>query len=193
MMKFNYPEGSTPLELEELKALIPDHITTQEELNAWEEKNILIAQQWALRQKQVLSLSFIKKLHEHMFNETWKWAGQFRRSEKNIGIHWPQIPMKIKELCDDVHYQLDHHVFSNDEISIRFHHRLVVIHPFANGNGRHARLMADLLIMQLGGIRFSWGMHQDLYKSTSVRTHYIESLQRADRGDYSKLLIFARS
>jgi Fic-DOC domain mobile mystery protein B len=193
MMKFNYPIGSTPLEHEELAELIPDHITTQEELNAWEEKNILIAQEWAFRQKEILSVSFIKQLHEHMFNETWKWAGRFRKSEKNIAIHWPQIPIKIKELCDDARYQLDHSIFSKDEIAVRFHHRLVFIHPFSNGNGRHARLMADLLITQQGGIRFSWGMHQDLYKATPVRSQYIESLRLADRGDYSKLLKFARS
>ncbi len=193
MMKFNYPIGSTPLEHEELAALIPDHITTQEELNAWEEKNILIAQQWAFKQKEILSVEFIKKLHENMFNETWKWAGEFRRSEKNLGIDWLQIPVKIKELCDNAQYQLDHDAYSKDEITIRFHHRLVWIHAFPNGNGRHARLMADLLITRQGGIRFSWGMHQDLYKANPVRKQYIEALQCADHGDYSKLLNFARS
>lgn len=192
-MKFNYPEGSTPLEHEELEALIPDHITMQEELNAWEEKNILIAQEWAFKQKEILTISFIKQLHEHMFNKTWKWAGQFRKSDKNIGVHWPQISTKTKELCDDVHYQLVHNTFSKDEIAVRFHHRLVFIHPFPNGNGRHARLIADLLIMQQGCKRFSWGMHQDLYKATPIRKQYIEALRLADHGDCSKLLIFARS
>lgn len=192
-MEFNYPEGSTPLEPEELAKLIPIHLTTQEELNAWEEKNILAAQQWAFKQKEILSVVFIKKLHEQMFNKTWKWAGEFRRSEKNIGIDWLHIPVKVKELCDDVQYQLDHESYSKDEIVIRFHHRLVWIHAFPNGNGRHARLMADLLITQQGGVRFSWGMHQDLYKANSVRKQYIEALQLADRGDYSKLLRFARS
>jgi Fic-DOC domain mobile mystery protein B len=192
-MKFNYPHGSTPLEHEELIHLIPDHITTQEELNAWEEKNILRAQEWAFKQKDILSVTFIKKLHEHMFNETWKWAGQYRKTEKNIGVPWMQIPAKVKALCDDVQYQIDNHAFSDDEIAIRFHHRLVSIHSFPNGNGRHARLMADLLIVRQGGKRFSWGMHQDLTKATSVRKEYIEALQRADHGDYSKLLLFARS
>lgn len=192
-MKFNYPPGSTPLEHEELLNLIPDHITTQEELNAWEEKNILRAQQWAFKQKEILSVTFIKRLHEHMFNETWKWAGQFRKTEKNIGIPWSQIPVKLKGLCDDTQYQLDNHVFSDDEIAVRFHHRLVFIHPFPNGNGRHARLMADLLITKQGDARFTWGMHQDLTKTSSVRKKYIEALQQADLGDYSKLLLFARS
>jgi fido (protein-threonine AMPylation protein) len=107
-MKFDYPIGSTPLSHEELIGLIPRYVTTQKQLNAWEEKNILKALPWAFKQKEILSIAFIKKLHEHMFNNTWKWAGELRTSDKNIGIHWPQISMKIKELCDDVQYQLDH-------------------------------------------------------------------------------------
>jgi len=193
MMKFNYPPGSTPLEPGELAGLIPKHITTQEELNAWEEKNIIEAEPWAFKQKDILSLTFIKKLHKRMFNKTWEWAGEFRTSGKNIGVYWAQIPMKLHELCDDISYQLDHNAYSKDEIAIRFHHRLVFIHAFANGNGRHARLMADIFIVKQGGSRFTWGMHQDLTKATPIRKQYIEALQLADRGDYSKLLTFARS
>lgn len=193
MMKFNYPSGSTPLELGELTGLIPQHITTQEELNAWEEKNIIEAEPRAFKQKNILSISFMKKLHKRMFDKTWKWAGEFRTSEKNIGIHWVQIPMKLRELCDDVLYQLEHNAFSKDEIAIRFHHRLVFIHAFTNGNGRHARLMADIFIVEQGSSRFSWGMHQDLTTVTPIRKQYIEALQLADRGNYSKLLTFARS
>lgn len=192
-MKFNNPIGATPLDYEELMDLIPGHITTQEQLNAWEEQNILKALPWAFKQKKILSSFFIKKLHEKMFDQTWKWAGKFRTSDKNIGIHWSQISVKIKELCDDVRYQIDHASFPEEEIAIRFHHRLVWIHPFPNGNGRLSRLMADLLITKQGGQRFNWGMHQDLYKATSTRKKYIEALQLADRGDYSQLLAFARS
>ncbi len=201
MMNFNYVAGSTPLDHDESKDLIPAHITVQEELNAWEFNNILIAQIWALKKKKnIVSLEFIQKLHEKMFDKTWKWAGQFRKSEKNIGIHWAQVPIKLTELCDNVQYQLDHDVYSKDEIAIRFHHALVAIHAFPNGNGRHARLMADLLIRQQGGKRFSWGLQQslqistgDLYQATPVRKQYIEALQLADRGDFSRLLAFARS
>ena len=193
MMKFNYPVGSTPLEPGELAGLIPKHITTQEELNAWEEKNIIDAEPWAFKQSDIISLAFIKKLHKRMFGKTWKWAGEFRTSGKNIGVDWEQISMKLRELCDDVNYQLTYNTYSQDEIAIRFHHRLVFIHPFANGNGRQARLIADILMVKQGGNRFTWGMHQDLVKATLIRTQYIEALQLADRGDYSKLLFFARS
>ncbi len=192
-MKFNYPEGATPLDADELQALIPPHIRSQDQLNAWEQQNILLAQEWALNKRGIISLDFIQALHKHMFNQTWKWAGQFRHSNKNIGIEWHSIPMEVKRLCDDVSYQLEFKSFSHDEIAIRFHHRLVFIHPFPNGNGRHARLMADLLIIQQGYPRFSWGMHQNLYTPNPVRKQYIKALQLADRGDYSKLMIFARS
>lgn len=192
-MKIEHLLGATPLDHQDLMDLIPSHITTQEQLNAWEEKNILKALPWAFKQKEIVSPPFIKKLHQQMFDKTWKWAGQFRITDKNIGVHWSQISVKMKELCDDVHYQIDHASFSNDEIAVRFHHRLVWIHPFTNGNGRLSRLMADMLITRLGEKRFGWGMHQDLYKATSVRKEYIQALQFADRGDYSKLLTFARS
>ena len=193
IVKFIYPIGSTPLDGDELASLIPKYIATQEELNAWEEKNILLAQDWAFKQKDILSITFIQKLHKHMFDETWKWAGKFRKSEKTIGIVWYLIPTELKKLCDNVKYQIDNETFPKDEIAVRFHHKLVYIHPFPNGNGRHARLIADLLIMKQGLPRFSWGMNQSLYKASPVRKQYIESLQLADHGDYSKLIVFARS
>ena len=192
-MKIAYPAGSTPLEPEELEGLIPTYITTQEQLNVWEQANIIAAEQWASKKKNLLSIAFIQKLHNHMFNQTWKWAGKFRFSEKNIGINWYKIPEELQKLCSDVKYQLEHNTFPDDEIAVRMHHRLVWIHPFPNGNGRHARLMADLLIMQRGLQRFSWGAAQNLYESTPVRKKYIETLRLADRGDYSELVAFSRS
>ena len=192
-MKISHPEGATPLDAEDILALIPPHINTQEQLNAWEQRNILSAIQWAKHKRDILTITFIQQLHIHMFDETWKWAGKFRRSGKNIGVDWHMIPTELKKLCDDVIYQLDYHSFSDDEIAVRLHHRLVLIHPFPNGNGRHARLMADLLITRQGHPRFSWGMHQDLYAHNPIRKQYIKALQLADRGDYSKLIAFAQS
>ncbi|HLB40848.1 MAG TPA: mobile mystery protein B [Candidatus Babeliales bacterium] len=195
-MKFSYPVGATPLDADELAGLIPKHITLQAQLNAWEEQNILAAQQWAFKQRDgLLTVNFIIKLHQRMFDHTWLWAGKLRQTEKNIGIQWFLIPTELKKLCDDVNYQLSVGTFSPDEIAVRLHYRLVWIHPFTNGNGRHARLMADLLITKLGRPRFSWGMQQvsDLYQATPVRQQYIAALQAADQGDYAKLIAFARS
>lgn len=193
MMTFKFPEGSTLLEPDELTDLIPSHITTQQELNEWEEQNIILAQQWALNQNDILSLFFMRRLHLHMFNLTWKWAGEFRSSEKNLGVTWHAIPTEIKVLCDNIEYQLVNKVYPIEEIAARFHHRLVWIHPFPNGNGRHARLMTDLLLIQHGHSRFSWGMGQDLHRFTVARKNYIAALKSADKGDFTKLFEFVGS
>ena len=194
-LKFKYPIGSTPIDSDELKGLIPKYITTQEELNAWESENILQAELWSskLKRKDILSIDFIKELHEKMFDNTWSWAGKFRRTDKNIGIHWSQIETQLKNLCDDVKFWIQHKVYPADEIAIKFHYKLASIHPFSNGNGRLARLITNLLIVQLGEKRFSWGSHANLTKSTPVRKQYIEALQLADKDDCTKLLAFARS
>ncbi len=196
-MNFTYPEGATPLEYEELLQLVPPHITTQAELNLWEQNNILLAERWAFKKKQTLSAEFIQKLHQKMFDKTWKWAGQYRRSEKNIGIESLYIPIEVRKLCDDALYQIEHQSYNLEEIAVRLHHRLVWIHPFPNGNGRHARLVADFIVLQHEYSRFSWGRNQevrgDLYHATPIREQYIKALRRADQHDYSSLIEFARS
>lgn len=124
-------EGSTPLEPDDLKGLLPKHVTTQNLLNEWEQANILEAEQWvfARKNKDLISIEFIQKLHKKMFNKTWKWAGQFRTKQTNIGLPWFQIPSQLKMLCDDVAFQIENQSFNSDEIAVRFHHRLVWIHP----------------------------------------------------------------
>lgn len=151
-----YLPGATPLDADELACLIPTHITTQGELNEWEQLNIVQGEAWARRQrKDILDEAFVRQLHKQMFGETWSWAGSFRTSDKNIGVEWQQIGVKLRNLLDDVRYQIDNATYPPDEIATRFHHRLVSIHPFPNGNGRHARVMADLLVQQLGQPRFT--------------------------------------
>jgi len=196
-VKFIYPEGATPLAHEELQELIPPHITLQSELNLWEQNNILLGEQWALRQREILTDQFVQTLHYKMFDQTWKWAGIYRQTGKNIGIDWHFIPTEIRRLCDDVRYQIEHQSYDTLEIAVRFHHRLVWIHPFPNGNGRHARLMADLLLMQNNFPRFSWGQKQmkigNLYETTPIRKLYIQALREADQHDYAALIKFAMS
>lgn len=194
----DYPPGATPLDADELASLIPSHITTQGELNEWEQLNILQGEQWVRKQrKEFLTEAFLRQLHKQMFGETWKWAGELRKSDKNIGIDWLKISVELKKLLDDVRYQLEHGSFPADEIAVRFHHRLVAIHPFPNGNGRHARLMADLLVERLGKPRFSWGQHSlnagNLVDANETRQRYIAALQAADARDIAPLLNFARS
>jgi Fic-DOC domain mobile mystery protein B len=151
-------DAATPLTEEEKRDLKLSYIANRSELNAAEQENIARGQDWALnRRRNILTESFIKALHRHMLNDVWRWAGRFRTSERNIGIdHW-EIPVALRLLLDDAKTWIEHKAYSPDEIAVHFHHRLTQIHPFPNGNGRHARLIADLLVMQLSGERFSWG------------------------------------
>ena len=194
-MRFEYPAGATPLDPDEAAGLIPEHITTQGELNAWEEANIIEGERWAFNQtnSDMLNEGFIRLLHRKMFDQTWVWAGTFRASNKNIGVDWTQAPTQLKNLLDNARYQLDNSVFSNQELAVRLHHQMVFIHPFPNGNGRHARLLADLVMVSLGEPRFTWGSHQPISEVGNVRSLYIDALREADRGDMSSLLEFSRS
>lgn len=197
-MKFEYAEGATPLSPEDLAGLIPTHITTQEQLNEWEHANIVQAEKWAYGRKhrELLSIHFLCFLHKKMFDQSWTWAGKFRTSQTNIGIHWPLITEGLKVLCDDFIYHVANKTFSPDELALRFHHRLVWIHPFPNGNGRHARLMANLLVIHLGQKPFSWGITSralSLSTAGTLRSKYLSALRKADHGDISPLISFSRS
>lgn len=191
---FAQPDAAaTPLTEQEQRDLKPTHIATRGELNAAEQENIARGQDWALqRRRMILTEKFVRDLHRRMFNDVWRWAGRLRTSERNIGIdHW-EIPSALRILLDDAKTWIDHGTYPSDEIAVRLHHRLVQIHPFPNGNGRHARLTADLLILQLGGQRFSWGSG-GLHDAGELRRRYIAALQAADRHDIGPLMIFARS
>ena len=192
-VNLDYLPGATPLDADELACLIPKHITTQGELNEWEQLNIEQGETWARRQrKDILDEAFVRQLHKQMFGETWSWAGSFRKSDKNIGVEWQQVGVKLRDSLDDVRYQIDHATYPPDEIAARFHHRLVAIHPFPNGNGRHARTMADLLAQKLGQPRFTWGS-KSTTEAAETRTRYIDALRAADSGNINLLLDFVRS
>jgi len=187
--------GNTPLSPEELVDLIPN-LATKEELNEWERENILQARDWAVRERtsapDMASDGYVRKLHSKMFDQTWKWAGTYRRSEKNIGIPFTEIREQLKALFGDVRYWLENKTYATDEIAVRFHHRLVLIHPFPNGNGRHARLIADVLAMKSGRPSLTWGS-VSLIKPGEARDAYLRALRVADGGDSAPLLAFARS
>jgi Fic-DOC domain mobile mystery protein B len=195
MVELNYPDGATPLNKDEKQGLIPTHITTRGELNRWEQDNINEALVWVRKNKskEILNEPFLKLLHKRMFGNVWKWAGQFRKTDKNLGVPWYDISAELKKLCDDAEYWIENKTFPADEIAARLHYRLVSIHLFPNGNGRHARLAADILLVNvLGKPAFTWG-NVNLAKHGDVREKYIESLQAADRSNYKPLLEFARS
>jgi len=192
---FDQPDdAATPLTPDERRDLIPSHIANRDDLNEAEQENILRGQSWALRRRRrdFLNEKFILDLHKQMFAQVWRWAGNFRQTERNLGIPFYEIPSALRQLLDDTKAWIDYKSYSPDEIAVRFHHRLVQIHPFANGNGRHSRLMADLLVMELGRERFSWG-RANLQAVGDVRGRYIMALKAADRHDIGLLLAFARS
>lgn len=193
-MKFIYPIGATPLNGDEIYDLIPGHIATQDELNEWEQYNILLAEEWAFKRKRkiISSIDFAQTLHRKMFDKTWKWAGKFRRRQTNIGVEGALIPQELKILFDDIAYQTERGTYGIREIAARFHHRLVWIHPFPNGNGRFSRLFADLFLVNAGEPKFSWG-RENLVNAGETRNSYLRVLRDADRGDYSGLLEFVDS
>jgi len=186
-------DASTPLTEEEREELIPSYITLRSELNEAEQRNILEAEEWAFsRKRNVLSEHFLKELHKNMFGKVWKWAGKPRLSERNIGVAVYHISTDLRQLINDCQYWIDNKTYEPDEIATRFSHRLVQIHPFPNGNGRHSRAAADLLLVNLGQERFSWG-RKNLVDANETRQKYIAALHAADNHDYAPLFVFVRS
>jgi len=190
----DYPDGATPLDPDEMEGLKHKHVTKRGELDHLEQANIESGLQWLARQKKidVLDELFMKELHKRLFGDVWTWAATYRKTEKNIGVDPLQISVQPRSLIDDVKYWIENKTYEAKEIAIRFHHRLVKIHLFPNGNGRHARIiMADaLLIKQLDAKPIDWAKGNDLQSMNERRTEYIHALRKADQNDYKPLLKF---
>ncbi|MFC1510062.1 mobile mystery protein B [Candidatus Omnitrophota bacterium] len=194
MNNFETPFSATPIEADDMEGLKLKHISMRGELDRWEHENISEAMNWLVhrRKKDILTEEFIKKLHQKMFGKVWKWAGKFRRSDKNIGVAWHNISMELRILLDDVKCWIEHKTYSQDEIAVRFHHRLVWMHLFPNGNGRHARLMTDILLKELFHREpFTWNKGS-IDAVSETRKLYIQALKHADQNDYTYLLSFVR-
>ncbi|WP_029038480.1 mobile mystery protein B [Salinimicrobium xinjiangense] len=196
-LEFDYKDGQTPLDEEEKEGLKIKSITTQGELDDFEQLNIEKAVEWTIHIKwkveKILTEKFIKDLHKKMYEDVWKWAGEFRRTEKNIGIPWTQIGIELKNLLDDTKYWIENKTFPPEEVAIRFKHRIVSIHCFPNGNGRHSRMMADIIMESIFGEEiFSW--HQsNMIKPNETRNKYINALREADNGNITPLIEFAKN
>jgi len=192
-----YINGQTPLDEEEKEGLLIPTIITKGELDEFEQQNIEEAIQWTLtrnfKTKDLFSESFIKDVHNRMYRNVWSWAGDFRKTNKNIGVDRWQVAIELKNLLDDIKYWVNNNTYSPDEIAIRFKHRLVSIHCFPNGNGRHSRLMGDIIIEKIFKMSvFSWGA-ASLSNESDNRKNYLNALKIADKGNYELLLLFARS
>jgi Fic-DOC domain mobile mystery protein B len=192
----DYPEGATPLDSGEMEGLKHKHVTTRGELDELEQVNIESGLLWLSRQRRanVLTADFAVTLHKRLFGEVWSWAGMFRKSGKNIGINPLHIGVELRTLMDDAHYWAEHGTYDPVESALRLHHRMVFIHPFPNGNGRHARIMADTVLAHVYGTKpIDWTGGQDLQKINDRRAVYIAALKAADRGDIAPLLAFVAS
>lgn len=186
-------DANTPLEAEEREALIPSYITLRRELNEAEQVNIASAMKWLSSQRgDILDETFLRRLHEKMFGQVWKWAGDYRTTPRNIGVEAYRIGMVVAQAIDDARYWVEHKTYPPDEIAIRFSHRLVAIHPFPNGNGRFSRLVGDLLAQKLGQAPFTWG-RASLVDPNETRQAYVAALKAADNHDFDALIAFARS
>lgn len=187
------PEGATPLDPDELEGLKFKHITTRAELNELEQVNVQNGLAWLSRRRdgEVLNEQFSRELHRKLFGEVWRWPGTFRRTEKNIGINPDHIAVQLRELLDNALYWAENEIFPPLEAAARFHHRLVQIHCFPNGNGRHARIMSDVYLKKyFGHASIDWAAGQDLMRSNERGDSYISALRSADAGQYDPLFAF---
>lgn len=196
-LDLKYEDGQTPLSEEEKEGLLIKSITTHSELNEHEQLNIEDAIKWIINTKfkkdKILTEEFIKILHKKMLGNVWSWAGEFRKSEKNIGVKWVIIGIELKSLLNDTNYWIENGTYPPDEIAIRFKHRLVNIHCFPNGNGRHSRIMADIIIESIFSEKiFSWNQ-SNMVKADEIRKEYIRSIREGDKGDINPLIKFARN
>ena len=196
-LEFVYEDGQTPLSEEEKDGLLIKAITTHGELDEHEQLNIEEAIEWImslkLKKDRILTEDFIKALHKRMLGKVWRWAGEFRKSEKNIGVRWVNIGVDLRMLLLDTDYWIENKTYPPDEIAIRFKHRLVNIHCFPNGNGRHSRIMADIIIESVFKNEiFSWS-HSNMVKADETRAEYIRSIREADKGNIEHLISFART
>ncbi len=196
-LELEYKDGQTPIEEEEKEGLKINSITTHGELDEFEQLNIEKAVVWTihsnLKPAKILTDKFIKDLHQKMFDDVWRWAGQYRKTDKNIGVSWTNIAIDIKVLLEDTKYWIKKETYKPEEIAIRFKHRLVSIHCFPNGNGRHSRLMADVIMESIfEDEAFPW--HQsDIVQANDIRKMYILALKEADKGDINPLIDFAKN
>lgn len=195
-LDLDYITGQTPLDEDEKEGLLIGTISTRAELNEFEQANIVDAVEWTLRNRftkeQILTEEFLLLVHRKMFSEVWEWAGTIRKSNKNIGVDKFQIPAALKQLIDDCLYWIEHRTYDPDVIVIRFSHRIVKIHVFPNGNGRHSRLIADIMISNIFKRSvFTWG-RSDLSEKGIIRNEYLEALYAADDGNIEPLVDFAR-
>lgn len=192
----NYASGQTPIDEEEKEGLRIPSITTREALDEFEQLNIEKAVEFFMLRRsftmqKILTAPFVLGVHKKMFSDVWKWAGTVRKSNKNLGVDAIYVIPRLHQLLGNCSYWIANRMYSDEEIAVRFKHELVSIHIFPNGNGRHSRLMGDIVMKHVfGKPRFSWGQKEWAHKQ-NVRDAYLQALRKADNGDYHDLVAFS--
>lgn len=192
------PEGATPLSPDDMLGLKHKHVDTREQLNELEAANILQGQIWASTLKKptldsIFDRAFVTNLHKALFGDVWEWAGIFRQRQLNIGIDPKNIPVDLHNFLEDAKCWVEFKHYDNLELSARIQHRLVQIHPFVNGNGRHSRIFTDIVRVYLLGekpMKWAYAKLEDL---TEERSSYITGLRKADEGDFSVFIKYLQS
>lgn len=199
MKDLKYEVGQTPLDPDEKDGLLIPSVMTRTDLDEVEQRNIEVAIRWTIERRkrfivaEILSEKFVLELHKRMYGQVWNWAGSFRNTNKNIGVDKYQIRVELRNLLDDCRYWIENSIFPDDEIAVRFKHRIVSIHCFPNGNGRHSRLIADIIVEKLlGKPVFTWGS-ESLVQMSTFRMAYLSALKDADHGNIVPLVRFSRS
>lgn len=191
------PQGATPLSPDDLLGLKLPHVQTRAQLNEIEAANILQGQNWVSSLKvltldDIFSRDFVIALHKNLFGDIWQWAGTFRLRELNIGVEPKNIPIDLHNFLEDAKCWLEFKHFSDLELSARIQHKLVQIHPFVNGNGRHARIFTDIVrvfLLNKKPLRWAKAKLEDM---TTERAAYIAGLRKADGGDFSEMVDYLK-
>ena len=181
-------DGKTPLT--DFGGLLVD-VHTRDELNALEFLNVNKAhEKYLLRRpsekKAPFTYVWFLKVHCEMYGDVWAWAGAIRKSNKNIGIDKSQVRETLKSLEKDYHVWVGSKMDPN-EVAARLHHRLVLIHPFENGNGRWARLITNIYLRQKDLPLILWP-EKEFLEQGNVRKQYLDALRKADEHDLKPLI-----
>ncbi len=186
------PEGATPID--DVSGLLVD-ITTRGELNDAEGLNILTATDWIDKGRidDLFTVQFYRELHTKMYDQVWSWAGALRSQTGQTthpGSRPEAVDLDLGRVAMEFHCEWE---ALNDNSHLlpfisRYHHALVLVHPFNNGNGRWSRLAADAVIQRLAGRPpLTWAT-DTLVVDSDERKEYIAALQAADTGDFQPLL-----
>jgi Fic-DOC domain mobile mystery protein B len=186
------PEGATPLD--DISGLLRRDITTRGQLDEAETLNILGAVDWIERGRlrDVFTVDFYERLHSRMYDDVWEWAGDLRSvtgARPNIGVPPEMVPIELGRVAMEFNWEWQ----NSDQTNLlpfiaKYHHALVWVHPFNNGNGRWSRLACDVVMKRLAKKPLITWATDTLNVDSGERSQYINALKMADDFDLAPLV-----